>query len=106
MYVKKPASSAVQDLVAAMQAKYPAAKECAALVRLGLTAADTVCACLYTQFALYIRIYGPITSLNFTCVLDARIHYKPTMYKPCMTGIYLPSGCAHYPISLHAQHCT
>ena len=106
MYVKKPASPAVQDPVAAMQAKYPELKECAALVRLGLTAADTVRACLYTQFALYIRIYGPITSLNFTGVLDARIHYKPTMYKPCMTGIYLPSRCARYPISLHAQHCT
>ena len=30
------------NLVAAMQAKYPSAKECKALVKLGLTAADTV----------------------------------------------------------------
>ena len=43
MYVKKPASPAVQDPVAAMQAKYPRLKECAALVKLGLTAADAVC---------------------------------------------------------------
>ena len=42
MYVKKPASPVVQDLVAAMQAKYPQLKECAALVKLGLTAADKV----------------------------------------------------------------
>ena len=34
--------STAADKVAAMQAKYPAAKECAALVKLGLTAADTV----------------------------------------------------------------
>jgi len=31
-----------EDKVAAMQAKYPEAKECVALVKLGLTAADTV----------------------------------------------------------------
>ena len=38
-----------QDRVAAMQAKYPQLKECAALVKLGLRATDTVRAC-YIDF--------------------------------------------------------
>ena len=65
--------------------EYPELKECAALVKLGLTAADTV------RYGL--RIYNPIMTdrkpgsvccahwkmrgLKFTCVLDARIHDKP-----------------------------
>ena len=39
---KKAAVAKAMDPVAAMQAKYPELKECAALVKLGLTAADTV----------------------------------------------------------------
>ena len=41
--------------IEAMQAKYPQLKECAALVKLGLTAADTVrcsCACLLSFLKL------------------------------------------------------
>ena len=85
--MKKPASPAVQDRVAAMQAKYPQLKECAALVKLGLTAADTVRACLYTHFALYIRIYGPITTdnLGLYVVLIGNVQSE----------FYLRSGRAH-----------
>ena len=39
---KKAAAAKAVDPVAAMQAKFPKLKECAALVKLGLTAADTV----------------------------------------------------------------
>ena len=39
---KEKAAPEAEDPVAAMQAMYPKLKECAALVKLGLTAADTV----------------------------------------------------------------
>ena len=73
---KEKAAPEAEDPVAAMQAMYPKLKECAALVKLGLTAADTVRACLYTHFALYIRIYGPIPTDNLGSyvVLIGNVH--------------------------------
>ena len=67
----------------AMQAKYPELKECAALARLGLTAADTVRACRTICHIKFVRAYGSMFtkspgvllhslvmySLNFTCIL-------------------------------------
>ena len=41
-----------------MQAKYPKLKECAALVKLGLTAADTVSVC-----------YIPFVKIAWSCVV-------------------------------------
>ena len=49
-----------KDPVAAMQAKYPELKKCAALVKLGLTAADTVsqsCAVL-VYFLIFDKAMG------------------------------------------------
>ena len=71
-----------------MQAKYPQLKECAALVRLGLTAADTVRACLYAYFALYIRTYDPITTENLVGLYVVLIGNVQSEF-------YLRSGCAH-----------
>ena len=49
-----------------MQAKYPELKECAALVKLGLTAADTVRAC-YTICHIY--VYGSMFTNSLELVL-------------------------------------
>ena len=69
MYVKKLASYAVQDPVAAMQAKYPQLKECAALVKLGLTAADTVRVMHSTGLYYHIAwtLVVPIGRLDVIC---------------------------------------
>ena len=66
---KKAAAKAV-DPVAAMQAKYPKLKECAALVKLGLTAADTV---RLARVPVQIR-----TALAFTCIYASVIRTRYT----------------------------
>ena len=53
-----------------MQAKYPQLKECAALVRLGLTAADTVRAGYihFVKIAWSCVVLIGMCSLKFTCI--------------------------------------
>ena len=66
----------------AMQAKYPELKECAALARLGLTAADTVRACyIFIRFVMYGRVYGSM----FTTSLEL---YSLMMCSPKFTCIF------------------
>ena len=66
----------------AMQAKYPELKECAALARLGLTAADTVRACyIFIRFVMYGRVYGSM----FTNSLEL---YSLMMCSPKFTCIF------------------
>ena len=51
----------------AMQAKYPELQECAALVKLGLTAADTVrqsCACLAFFVFDFLQRYGRLSFVH------------------------------------------
>ena len=56
--------------VQAMQAKYPKLKECRALVKLGLTAADTVRACYipFVKIAWSCVVLIGMCSLKFTCI--------------------------------------
>ena len=53
-----------------MQAKYPELKECAALVKLGLTAADTVSVCYipFVKIAWSCVVLIGMCSLKFTCI--------------------------------------
>ena len=65
---KKAVVAKAVDPVAAMQAKYPKLKECAALVKLGLTAADTVrLACVPVQIRT-----APAVHIMYASVIRTR----------------------------------